>query len=101
MWRPGAFVPRHYSAFETSNPFRLDGPQAILLIGVFVPESFIASAFIEKHQAFGFLCAICYLPLLWLSLVEFHKMGVVRFWLSAPLALLVHAAITLAFGGLI
>jgi len=82
----------------TFSPF---GWEVLPFFGPLVPSALLEYAIWHGHRPLGILGLILWLPLVWILLVEIHHMGRVRIWLSAPIILVAHVVMTLAFAGLV
>ena len=91
---PGKFVPRPQTRFEHNVLMYVPLPiLALFALGLFAPGGLCEYAFAIGHPVLGTLGVLCWLPLLWLLLLELHDAGRVRFWLSAPIVAAGHVAL--------
>jgi hypothetical protein len=99
LW-PGKFIPQKASKFE-DNLIAYAPPQfmALATIGQFAPGALFEYWIFNGHILVGSIGLLLWAALLWLFLIEIHNMGRVRFWLSAPVALVGHVLIALWFAG--
>src|ERR1700704_5004852 len=100
MLFPGKFIPKPPSNFERNLVTYAPTPVlALFTIGVFIPGALFSYWIFHGHVIGGAIGAVVWTPVLWLYLIEVHNMGRVRFWLSAPIILIVHVLIILWIAG--
>jgi drug/metabolite transporter superfamily protein YnfA len=99
LW-PGKFVPRKASKLE-HNLVVYTPPQFLAFgtFGLFAPGTLLEYWIFQGHIFAGSIGLLLWMALLWLLLIEIHNVGRVRFWLSAPIALIGHVLIALWFAG--
>ena len=100
LFLPGKFVPQPESQIERNAWVYVPAQiQSLFVFGLFAPGGLCAYAFVTGHFILGTLGLLWWLPLLWLMLLEIHKAGRVRVWISAPVVVLGHVALWYLFSG--
>jgi len=100
LFFPSKFIPRPASKLENNLPLYAP-PQFLVLgmTGLIAPGALLEYALFNGRTIIGTAGLLLWVPLLWLALIEFHNMGRIRFWLSAPAMLIVHVLVALGFAG--
>lgn len=75
------------------------GWESLPFFGLLIPCAFLEYVLWHGHPLVGATGLTIWLPLVWVLLVRFHRMGRVRMWLSAPVILISNVVMTLIFAG--
>jgi hypothetical protein len=95
---PGKFVAKPASTIENAlfNFYPLIGA---LFFGMFVPGAWLEYTLLHGHVLYSVIGLVIWGAFLWIFLLELHRIGRLRVWISAPLVLTVHVVIGLVIAG--